>query len=245
MVREMSLSINTKDYDSAEETHPFYKEMVSEMIRQITKRSKKRKLNVLEVGSGTGLFTKELLRVENIEVDCIEIDEECFEYLIKRCVGKKVNLIEGDAVTYSKQGYYDIIISCFAHDHTSNFNNRLEFAKNLSRNLRKKGVYIVGQEIIPKFNDRGERRKSLRTFQGYIVWKAIQDGYEEVAGLELDSLKAAVKENGDWKRHMKMFEQEMDYGGLKEVFRKRIGPLDKEDVGGVYVFVYEKQDGKK
>jgi len=236
-MKEMSLSINTKDYDSAEETHPFYQEMVQEMLAQLKKH---KKTKILELGAGTGLFTKKLLKIPGIKIDALEIDEECFAYLKKKINGKNINLIEGDAVTYSKPGYYGAVVSCFAHDHTSSFKNRLVFAENLAKNLSKGGVYIVGQEIISEFKNKEGRRKALREFQGYIVWKAIQDGHEKVAGLELDSLKAAVEEKGDWKRHMKMFEEEMEHAGLKEIFRKKIGPLDRENIGGVYVFVYQK-----
>ncbi|MFH1586684.1 MAG: class I SAM-dependent methyltransferase [Candidatus Diapherotrites archaeon] len=239
-IKEMSKYIDISTYDEAEATHPFYGEMVSEMIGQIRKTSAGKRSKLLELGAGTGLFTRELLKLPNLIIDALEIDGECYSYLGHKFGEQKINLIQGDAVFHSKEGHYDIIASCFAHDHTSSFGTRLDFSKTLAKNLAPGGIYVVGQEIIPKFSNMEERRRALRTFQGYIVWQAIQDGHEEVAGLELASLKSAVDETGDWKRHMEMFEEEMRHAGLKEIFRKKMGPADRDDIGGVYVFVYRK-----
>ncbi|MEK6957884.1 MAG: hypothetical protein AABW99_02830 [archaeon] len=74
-MKEMSLKINTEDYDSAEETHPFYREMVQEMLAQLKKRKIKR---VLELGAGTGLFTKKLREIKGIEIDALEISSQMF-----------------------------------------------------------------------------------------------------------------------------------------------------------------------
>ena len=218
--REMSNYINIKEYHEAEATHPFYKEMADEMLNQIKKISSKKETRIVEFGAGTGLFTKELLEINNLKVDAVEIDEVCYSYLRDNLGDKGANLILGDAIIYSRDGFYDIVVSCFAHDHI-HFDKRFDYAKNVQNNLSHSGVYIVGHEILPIFSTEEERRGSLRSFQGYIIWKAI-------AGI------------GDCKRHMKMFEEEMQAAGLKEIFRKKIGPLDREDVGGVYVFVYKK-----
>ena len=236
--REMSNYINIKEYHEAEATHPFYKEMVDEMLNQIKNISSKKETRVVEFGAGTGLFTKELLEINNLKVDAVEIDEVCYSYLQNNLGNKGANLILGDAITYSGDYFYDVVVSCFAHDHI-HFDKRFDYAKNVARNLAPGGFYIVGHEIIPHFSNEEERIKALRSFQGYIIWKAIQDGCEKVAGLELESLKSAIAGIGDCKRHMKMFEEEMQAAGLKEIFRKKIGPLDREDVGGVYVFVYK------
>ncbi len=237
--REMSNYIDIEEYHEAEATHPFYKEMVCEMLEQIGRRSNKKEIKVVEFGAGTGLFTRELSKIENLKIDTVEIDEVCYSYLQKNLGNKGIKLILGDAITYSGEEPYDIIVSCFAHDHI-HFNKRLDYAKNVAKNLARGGIYIVGHEIIPEFLNEEERKKALRSFQGYIIWKAIQDGCEKVAGLELESLKSALAGIGDCKRHMVMFEEEMQIAGLKEIFRRKIGPLDKDNVGGVYVFVYEK-----
>jgi|SRR3989344_3849368 len=236
---EMSDYIDIAKYDEAEATHPFYPEMVEGMLGQLRKAGGKNGANVLEFGAGTGLFTMEIVKIPKLRIDTVEIDKVCFKYLQRKFRDQKINLIHGDAVTYHKDNFYDATVSCFAHDHIK-FDQRFDYAKNIARNLKDKGVYIVSHEIIPKFSNEEERFRALRTFQGYIVWRAIQDGHEAVAGLELDSLKPVIAGIGDCKRHMEMFIEEMSQAGLKQIFKQKMGPLDKDDVGGVYVFVYQK-----
>jgi len=36
-----------------------------------------------------------------------------------------------------------------------------------------------------------------------------------------------------------MFEEELTSAGFKMIARKKMGPLDRDDVGGVYVYAFE------
>ena len=45
---------------------------------------------------------------------------------------------------------------------------------------------------------------------------------------------------GDFKRHEVMFEEEMESSGLRMIEKKKIGPSDRVDVGGIFVYVFEK-----
>jgi len=44
---------------------------------------------------------------------------------------------------------------------------------------------------------------------------------------------------GDFKRHEAMFEDEMLSAGFKMKLKKKIGPIDRNDVGGVFVYIFE------
>ena len=43
---------------------------------------------------------------------------------------------------------------------------------------------------------------------------------------------------GDFKRHEALFEQEMTAGDLRLSDKSKMGPVDRDDVGGVYVYAY-------
>jgi hypothetical protein len=44
---------------------------------------------------------------------------------------------------------------------------------------------------------------------------------------------------GDFKRHEAMFEEELMSAGFKMLVKKKMGPVDRTDVGGVFVYVFE------
>ena len=45
---------------------------------------------------------------------------------------------------------------------------------------------------------------------------------------------------GDFKRHEAMFEEEVESSGLRMIEKKKMGPSDRDDVGGIFVYVFEK-----
>ena len=63
---------------------------------------------------------------------------------------------------------------------------------------------------------------------------------KQLAKIEIDALESGVNMVGDFKRHEAMFETEMiATGEFKLLSKKKIGPLDLNNVGGVFVYVYE------
>ena len=61
---EMSRYIDLEVYHSVEKSHPFYQEMMDEILRVIkAERDKTGSVKILEIGAGTGLSTSELSTV--------------------------------------------------------------------------------------------------------------------------------------------------------------------------------------
>ncbi|UCB56972.1 MAG: class I SAM-dependent methyltransferase [Candidatus Omnitrophota bacterium] len=237
---EMSRYIDLELYHEVEKTHPFYVEMIDEILSQINKfsQNKEGRLKILEFGAGTGILTKELLGIPSLQVDALEIDQECCKSLNKHISSNGCNIIQGDIVTYCKENYYDLIVSSFAHDHISH-EKSTKLAENIKRNLKKGGVYIMGGEILPPFSTKEQQREALYKYHGYIINKALKDENFRVAQIEINALKSGLEYIGDFKRHVSMFEEEISSAALKIRFRKKIGPHEVDDVGGVYVYVIE------
>ncbi|MBW3011238.1 hypothetical protein KY326_03400, partial [Candidatus Woesearchaeota archaeon] len=131
-----------------------------------------------------------------------------------------------------------IALSIFAHDHI-NFKKRFKFAKNIAKNLKKDGVYIMGGEILPKFTNENERKKALYLYHNFIIDKAKREGHNQLAVLEKEALISGLNKIGDFKRHVKMFEDEMESAYLKIRFKKKMGPKNNR-LGGVYVYTFQK-----
>lgn len=235
---EMSRYIDLELYHDVERNHPFYEEMVEEQCKEIQRFSKgKTPLKILEIGAGTGLLTAELLKHDSVLVDAVELDEECCKLLRKHIEDERCNCICDDAETFCREEKYDVVISAFAHDHIP-YDHRFQFVKNIKRNLKAGGIYIMGGEVLPYFKNEEERKKSLYTYHCYIIERALKEKYFEVAQIEINALKSGLETEGDFKRHELMFENEMASSGLRLCKKKKIGPLDLEDVGGVFVYVY-------
>lgn len=242
---EMSRYIDLPTYHNIERGHPFYVEMLEEIEKQIRANFAKRKKNagkvkVLELGAGTGLCTLELIKIPGLEFNALEIDNECCKILSSHPEASKYNVILGDAVTHCVKNYYDLIISTFAHDHI-HYDSRFVFAKNIYNNLKKGGLYIMGGELLPYFSNDDERKKSLFKYHNYIIDVALQHNRVQLAELENNALKSGLDKIGDFKRHEAMFEQEMASAGFKCVKKKKIGPLDRQDAGGIFVYVLMKK----
>ena len=235
---EMSKYIDVQAYHAAEKTHPFYIEMIEEIHNQIKAATKNtRSAHILELGAGTGLLTQELiLKHPHHQISALEYDWKIHQLLSKHVEGK-ANCICGDAVNYVAEHPFDILVSSFAHDHI-HFDRRFDFAKNIRKNLKRGGRYIMGMEILPYFNSEPERLKSLYTYHLFIINKALKERHFEVAKLEIDALRSGADKIGDFKRHEEMFEDEMS-NGFKLLEKKKIGPTDINNVGGVFVYVFE------
>lgn len=243
---EMSRYIDLPTYHNIERGHPFYVEMIETIqdeIKNYYKSVKKHAdggtgLSVLELGAGTGLCSLEIIKHPFLRLDALEIDSECCKILSSHPEASKYNVILGDAVAHCKKHYYDMVVSTFAHDHI-HYNKRFAFSKNIHNNLKGGGIYIMGGELLPYFSNDLERKKALFKYHNYIIDEALKHNRVQIAELENNALKSGLDLVGDFKRHEKMFEQEMASADFRLKKKIKMGPHDVHDVGGVFVYVYE------
>jgi SAM-dependent methyltransferase len=235
---EMSRYIDLDIYHAVEETHPFYLEMIQELHRVMTDLGAgKEAMSVWEFGAGTGLATRELLKYSNLAVEALDLDSECCD-ILRREMGDAVTVVQGDAVKHRRQPLYDLALSVFAHDHIP-YALGTALAANIRGNLKPGGHYLMGGEILPFFASEDERCESLYRYHGFIVEKALRDEHFEVAQIEINALKSGLYSIGDFKRHERQFEEEMNSSGLLLKEKIKIGPAERSDVGGVFVYVYQ------
>ena len=158
--------------------------------------------------------------------------------ILQNQVGDRVTTIQGDAVTYCQKGQYDVVTSSFAHDHIS-YDRAVSFVKNIHRNLKKGGLYVMGGEILPPYSTEDERKEALLAYHGFIVSKALREGHYTLAQIEINALKSGIERIGDFKRHEVAFEKEMLSMPFELVQKTKLGPEIPNDVGGVFVYVYK------
>ncbi len=248
---EMSSYIQVDDYDEHEEEHAYYVEMMEKML-SICKENRNasdrnQRISILELGAGTGIFTKRLAKVENSEIVAVEIDWACYHRLRKNCVRNKlwqinpaIQILNKDSRTYDPPGSFNYIFSSFADHHIKPYDKR-EYFRNVKRNLKEDGLFLVGDEFLPKYDrdDVESRRNSLRLFHNHIMDIAKRNNNTTLVELEEIALKSGLDENGDFKLSCEEYEELLRKEGLN--YEKiKIGPKDRDDIGGVYVYAITK-----
>jgi phospholipid N-methyltransferase len=238
---EMSRYINIAKYHEFEIYHPFYKEMVRLIIKKIKEHAHVHyTTRILEVGAGTGIFTKYLSQLRDVEITAIEPDKNCVMFLHNTFASKKnVKIVQDNAITFKPEHTYDMIISTFSHHHIPP-TSAAAFLQNMHSSLRENGVYIVGDELVSHYTNEQERKISLLRYHSTIVYLAKQFGYPDVAELEIQSLLSGIYQIGEFKRSAQLFEEEMGTNEFTIVDSTKLGPHSSEDIGGVYVYTFMK-----
>ncbi|HMV02156.1 MAG TPA: class I SAM-dependent methyltransferase [Chitinophagales bacterium] len=110
------------------------------------------KINVLEIGCGTGITTEILLKTrENIKLTTIDLDSEVIEYARQNLSSySNVSFLVADALSFVKEqksNSYDLIISAFTiHNLTNEYREHLY--KEIFRILKPNGLFINADKFV-------------------------------------------------------------------------------------------------
>lgn len=244
---EMSEYINITDYDEHEEKHAYYQQMMQRMIDICLAHclnNPKPSFDILELGAGTGIFTRRLLtKLTNItKIDVVEIDWYCYRILKEKLIRHanlnqtQINIHHEDSRTYDPPGKFDYIFSSFA-DHHIKTGDKEKYFENVKRNLKPGGLLIVGDEFIPEHDleNREARDLALKAYHNHIINIAEQQKEMILADLERAALNSGLEEKGDFKVSCTQYEMQLRNARF-EFQQEKIGPSELQDVGGVYVY---------
>lgn len=240
-------------YDEHEEEHPYYCEMMDEMIRTFSEHRQERQqqqqrhtetqlCRVLELGAGTGIFTKRLAALPDVECVALEIDWACFrkvEYKLREYYPRVSALCE-DSRTYEAPQQFDCIFSSFS-DHHIRLEDRKHYLLNVQRNLVPGGLFLVGDEFLRAYdvNDRPDWQRALEDYHNHIIEIAERNGDYELVKLERAALEHGLKQDGEqsgsFKVSCEQYEALLEEAGF-QFSKVKIGPEDRNDIGGVYVY---------
>ncbi len=256
---EMSLYINVFDYNECEQEHAYYKEMTQRMIeicQENYQKKNRESLEILEMGAGTGIFTIQLGNAisDNLKkLDAIEFDWHCYKILrikTKQFADShpeiQVNIYHEDSRTYDPPGKFDYIFSSFADHHIRKTDKEIYF-ENVKKNLKKDGLMIVGDEFLREHDSENikEAEQALRDYHSHIIDIAQHhensEKHRKLAELERQALESGLlglegTGGGDFKVSCSQYEKFLRDAGF-EFKKEKIGPLDRDDIGGVYVYI--------
>lgn len=173
---EMSSYIDVLEYDLHEEEHAYYCEMMDQMISasdlHLPGISSRRR--VLEFGAGTGLFTKRLATIPQLDIIAVELDWACYHILRLRMEAMR-NMLEQrgscftaenkDCRSFNPAGQFQVIFSSFA-DHHIFLTDKERYFANVRQNLLPSGLFVVGDEFLPEHDERSPeaRQKALKIY---------------------------------------------------------------------------------
>jgi SAM-dependent methyltransferase len=241
---EMSVYVPVEDYDAHEEEHAYYVEMMAAMIQAFRNHWKDDggPYRVLELGAGTGIFTKRLASLSSVdELVALEIDWACHQKLAYNSRNiPKIKAYNKDSREFNPSGHFHAIFSSFA-DHHIKTQDKTDYLRNVARNLRPGGIFVVGDEFLRPHSstDRQAKLDALAAYHGHIIEIAKASGNEILVMLETAAWESGKNEIGDFKISCNEYEAHLRARNF--VFeRQKIGPSDinvEREVGGVYVYV--------
>lgn len=100
--------------------------------------------SVLDIACGTGKGSFMIAEAGAARVTGVDIDEEAVRYAEHRSSHAKLSFHVGDAIKYSYQDLYDVVVSFETIEHLDNVSGFLENMNNL---LKEDGVFFVSTPI--------------------------------------------------------------------------------------------------
>jgi predicted O-methyltransferase YrrM len=204
---EMSRYIDVREYDRCEEKHPHYVEMMERMLAVYRAHCQGLSLKVLEMGAGTGLFTRRLVGAEPAadRIIALELDERCYR-LLRHHVARHahVTVYNEDSVKFDPPGKFDFVFSSFSDHHIATDQaTAVQYLDNVKRNMHHRSSFIVGDEFLGNHDHRNpdERRRAIIAYHDYILevarmQKALAPASEQQAFDTLLRLEEDAKQSG-------------------------------------------------
>jgi len=234
----ISVIRNPRDYDRAIRTHPFYKEMLTQIIDFGRAYSPKRK-RVLEIGAGTGTLTERaVFGVGQFDkYIAIEPDEGAFRFL-KEKMGDTPKLeLVNDRIENLAGEKFDLIISSFV-DHHIPYEKKKEYYRKIHSLLHPEKAYVSGEEFVQDFKNEKERTDALKKYHGWVIRKCLEENHLLMAMIEAQALKNGIEKFDEYKTSLKKYLERMRSAGFEITEKRKIGPDDSVlKNSGIYVVV--------
>jgi trans-aconitate methyltransferase len=252
MERHHSDAIPIELYDIYEEDHPYYREMHERMLAEFRRRAgtADASFQVLEIGAGTGHFTKKLAQqpFANVRIKAMEPDPKAqplLEAKVKHM--QSVSCIRASALHYDPRGEFRFVFSSFSEHHIKPDHKQLYF-EVLTGTMERGGYFIVGDEFLPAHNheDADDYKRALEKYHNFIIDEALRRHLVEAARLESYAKNSGMPDANprvDFKITLDRYKQFAKDGGLQLESEFCISPMDvAQEVGGMYVLVFRKPE---
>jgi ubiquinone/menaquinone biosynthesis C-methylase UbiE len=130
----------------------------------------KRKIIAIDFCTGTGLFTFHILSTVNIEkIILLDVDRRFLNFTKKRLKDyQNAEFVLQDAVTFTAKEKAHLILLGSAYHHIED-SRKIEFLKNVERNLRPEGYVLMADHFIPSYNNEEKYSESIMEFYTKLI----------------------------------------------------------------------------
>jgi len=235
-VENYSELIDPNDYHKIMRKHLYISETDNKIYELIEEKAtaSKTKLNICEIGGGTGALTELIVKIENINLLIIEIDVNFYKFLKEKFDKyKNVTIVNADISQYDFGSKIDIFYSMGVHHHIPKGEITTNYLKTIKSNLSDNGFYLLGDEFIPAYKNDKERTLSLIIWFSHIIENARIEGHDILAMEEARTLYYDILGIEDYKNSLEELNNELDKAKLVCDTIIRFGP--QEDIGGLYI----------
>lgn len=241
-------------YDRAIRLHPGYDEMTASMVDAVTSviTGKKRILNVLELGPGTGTFTERLiegLRPHGIKLRLtfVEPDEQAAAFTSEKVKALNAGNVELNRESYADlldldKGKFDVIVGSFAFHHISD-KNKLASLERMRRLLGSGGLAVFGEEFVKHYENALERRHALAEYHAHVINRMLElgqspssNGERDMALIETLALVNGLENFDEAKISLSEFKALAEKAGFSVARQTKFFPSDSLE-RGVYTVV--------
>ncbi len=149
-------TFNLEDYDAYMVQRPLEQRIMVEYIKE--KLKKKKSILIVELGAGTGRFTKLYVGLPCTKTILVEPDSKCREQLRMQF---NVGILDEAAEEFSLKSKADVIVMATAFHHVP-FTEKLRALQNIRNALKKDGWFLCGDNFLAEYKTMTERTVVLR-----------------------------------------------------------------------------------
>ncbi|MFA6614290.1 MAG: class I SAM-dependent methyltransferase [Endomicrobiia bacterium] len=128
---------------------PYYIEMIDALLSAIS-FDKTQKINVLDLGCGTGNLSKRILdKYTNANIVCVDISQNMINIARQKLADyKNVEFVVGDIEEIEFKDKYDLVVSSLVLHHLVTDDRKKNFYKRIFNMLNENGIFVNADVVI-------------------------------------------------------------------------------------------------
>ena len=234
---QISKTIGLEEYDQFMEQNPIEQKHMIKAIIKIYKN--KKNLKILEIGSGTGRFTKKIIKYfPEISLQLIEPDKECIIGLKKLfSKNKNVKIIQSSAEKAVIAENFDIIFMATSFHHIP-YKYKKKVLQKIFNSLSTDGFFVLSDNFIADYSNEQEKKKVLTKYHDKWISDCVKknDKKGETMARKMKEL-VSNKDGGEYFISPEKFEILIKTSGLKIVDKINVTNYTLKEDGNKYFYL--------
>ena len=233
---QISKTIGLKEYDQFMDQNPTEQEYMIVAINKIHKDRKK--LKILEIGAGTGRFTKKMIKYfPECSFQLIEPDKECILELRKMLSNEDVRIIQIPVEEADFDIKFDIICMATAFHHI-HYKHKESILKKIFSWFSDNGFFVLSDNFIADYSNEQERIKVLIEYHDKWISDCVKNADKEGEAMARKMKVLVLKENGgEYFLSPEKFEMLIENCGLRIIGKVNVTNYTLKEDGNKYFYL--------